>query len=140
MATHERSLETKASAETVWRIWSQPSTWAEWNPDVRAVNLDGPLEPGATGTMTTGRGTHRITIEAVEPGRSFELVAAPMPGHPFAFRCAVVPLDAGGSRISQAITIRGPLAGLLSAMMGKQIAASFGPILSALAAKAESAG
>ena len=69
MATHERSLEVNAPAERVWRIWSDPSTWPDWNPDVVAIKLDGPFATGTTGSMTTrAGGTHAIRLGAVEAG------------------------------------------------------------------------
>lgn len=77
MSIHERSMETKAKPETVWRIWSDPSTWSQWNPDVVSARLDGPFASGATGTMTTKAQTHKIQITNVEPGRSFHLETNP---------------------------------------------------------------
>jgi uncharacterized protein YndB with AHSA1/START domain len=140
MALHESTLDTPASPEAIWRIWSQPETWPEWNPDVTAISLKGPISRGAAGTMTTKRGgTHDVTVEEVEPGKSFWLVSTGIPGHRLAFRCQVLP-SGGGSRISQGVEVRGPLGAVLSAMMGKKIAESFAPLLRALARKAEGAG
>jgi hypothetical protein len=137
MALHEHTLETSAAPEAVWGIWSQPETWPEWNPDVTAISLKGPLAAGAQGSMTTTRGgPHDVVIESVEPGRSFWLVSTGLPGHKLAFRCQVLPSGAG-SRISQGVEIRGPLAGLFSAMMGKKIAQSFEPLLRGLKQRAE---
>ena len=137
MAFREASLQTSAAPEAIWRIWSDTSTWPEWNPDVTAISLSGPLAPGAHGSMTTKRGgTHDVTIESVEPGRAFQLVSTGMPGHRLAFRCEVQP-NGAGSRISQGVEIRGPLGGLFSNMMGPKIAQSFEPLLKGLAKRAE---
>lgn len=139
MPPHECTLDTAAAPDAVWRIWSQPESWPEWNPDVEMVKLDGPFGPGATGTMRTKRGgTHPIRFESVDEGRWFQLATAAMPGTMFHFRCAITP-SGGGSRISQSITMSGPLGGLFSAMMGKKIAQSFEPILRGLKHKAEGA-
>ena len=138
MGAHQSSLETSASAESVWKIWSNTSSWGTWNPDVAGVDLDGPFAVGTTGLMRMKSGRqHRIHIEEIEPGQMFRLEAAAMPGHPFAFQCEVEP-SGSGSRISQSVTVRGPLAALLSPMMGPSIAKGFGPILQALSKKAES--
>jgi len=137
---HERSIETKASPDAVWKIWSDPSTWTQWNPDVLSISLDGPFATGTTGTMTTkAGGSHRIRVEAVKPGRSFRLETTPIPLTHFSFHRQVAPGAGGGSRISQRLTMRGPLAPLFSAMMGERIAASFRPILEGLARRAEGA-
>jgi len=135
----ERSLEVRATPQTVWRIWSNPATWSEWNPDVVSAKLDGPFGAGATGEMTTkAGGTHRIRIAAVELGRSFRLETSPLPLTRFAFTCRVA-ANSSGSTISQGLAMQGPLAPLFAPMMGKRIADSFGPILKGLATKAEQA-
>src|SRR5205085_6541947 len=107
MATYTNSRTTQATPEEVWRLWSDVSTWPRWNPDVLAVEIDGPFAAGAAGTMTTrAGGTHAIALESVDAGRSFELVTAALPATRFAFRCEVRPGAGGGSVISQALTMR----------------------------------
>jgi uncharacterized protein YndB with AHSA1/START domain len=138
MAAHGRTMRAEASPERVWRIWSDVSTWQRWNPDVLSVTLEGPFVSGARGQMTTkAGGTHDITLQAVQPGRSFELKTSPIPLGRFHFACEVGPVGQDASTISQSITIRGPLGPLYSAMMGPRIAEGFEPILSGLKAAAE---
>lgn len=136
---HERSLDTSAPPENVWRIWSDTTTWPTWNPDVRAISLNGPFESGAIGSMTTGAGTHDIHLENVISQRSFDLVTSPAPASTFRFHCEVAPRD-GGSRISQAVSMSGLLGPLFSLMMGNRIAGSFEPLLAGLARAAEEPG
>ncbi|HEY0493833.1 MAG TPA: SRPBCC family protein, partial [Candidatus Dormibacteraeota bacterium] len=73
MALEERSVETKASPQAVWTIWSDTSTWPEWNPDVQSMVLNGPFASKTTGTMTNKQGAHAIQLEDVVAGRSFRL-------------------------------------------------------------------
>ena len=137
MATHSYALDSTATPDTVWRIWSKPEAWPEWNPDVEWVKLDGPFAAGTTGRMKTKRGgEHAIRLEEISDGRAFQLESTALPGAKFHFRCEIVP-SGSGSRISQSLTMRGPLAGLFSAIMGGKIAASFEPILRGLARQAE---
>ena len=134
---HSRSRETKVPPDQVWRIWSDTSTWAKWNPDVLSVSLDGPFATGTTGEMRTkAGGKHRIRLEGVEPGRRFRLETAVLPASKFSFRCEVAPAE-GGSRISQAIAIGGALGPVFSVVMGERIASSFVPLLDGLANYAE---
>ena len=35
------SVETIASPEKVWRVWSDMSTWGEWNPNVSTMDWEG---------------------------------------------------------------------------------------------------
>jgi hypothetical protein len=135
---HERSLTTTASPDTVWEIWSNPSTWPQWNPDIRAVSLDGPFTSGTTGEMTTGQGTHRIQLDGVVPQRSFDLVTSPVPATTFRFHCEVDP-EASGSRVTQRVSMSGLLAPIMSPLMGNRIAAGFEPILAGLKQAAEDA-
>jgi len=138
MKNHSRSLETLASPETVWRIWSNPTTWPHWNPDVTAISLSGGFASGTSGTMTTrAGGTHPIELQAVEQGRTFTIRTSPAPLSTFFFRCEVAPA-AEGSQITQGVSMDGPLGGLMSAMMGERIAASFEAILEGLKKEAES--
>jgi uncharacterized protein YndB with AHSA1/START domain len=138
MKNHTRSLETRADPQRVWRIWSDPSTWPRWNPDVIAISLDGAFASGTNGSMTTrAGGTHRIALEDVQPGRTFTIRTSPAPLSTFHFKCEVAPAGAG-SRIAQGVGMTGPLGGLMAAMMGERMAAGFEPILEGLRKEAES--
>jgi hypothetical protein len=137
MAIQERSVETAASPQTVWNIWSDTSTWPEWNPDVQSMTLNGPFSAGTTGTMTTKQGTRQIQLSEVVPGQSFRLETTVIPLTRFAFECRVATGPAGKTTISQGIRVGGPLGGLVGGMMGKQIADTFPALLQGLARKAE---
>jgi len=136
-ATHGRSRTTRASPAAIWRLWSDPSTWHEWNPNVQRMEMNGAFANGTTGVMHTNAGQHhQIQLEHIDPGRSFDLQTAVLPLTRFTFHCEVVP-SASGSTISQSLAMSGPLAFLFAPMAGERIAASFEPLLQGLADKAE---
>lgn len=138
MAAHGKTMEANASPEKIWKIWSDVSTWPRWNPDVESVQINGPFASGTTGTMRTkSGGSHAISLQAVQPGRSFRLETSALPLTRFAFLCEVTPSGEGRSTISQSLSMSGPLSGIFSPMMGKRIADSFDPILSGLKQAAE---
>jgi uncharacterized protein YndB with AHSA1/START domain len=137
MATQERSVETTASPQAVWKIWSDPPTWQEWNPDVQSMTLNGPFAAGTTGTMKTKQGRRQIQLTEVVPGHSFRLETTVIPLSRFAFECQVAAGPAGKTTISQGIRVGGPLGGVVGGMMGKQIADTFPALLQGLAHKAE---
>lgn len=137
MATQERSVDTSASPQTVWKIWSDTSTWQEWNPDVQSMSLNGPFAVGTTGVMKTKQGNRQIVLSQVVPGRSFRLETTVIPLSRFLFDCQIVPATDGKTRVSQAVTVGGPLGAIVGGMMGKQIADTFPPLLQGLARKAE---
>ena len=129
MATQERSVETSASPQAVWKLWSDTSTWQDWNPDVQAMTLNGPFAAGTTGTMKTKQGTRQIVLSDVVPGRSFRLETTVIPLTRFLFDCQVAAGPNGKTRVSQAVTVGGPLGGLVGGMMGKQVADTFPALL-----------
>jgi uncharacterized protein YndB with AHSA1/START domain len=137
MATQERSVETAASPEAVWKIWSDTSTWQEWNPDVQSMTLNGPFAVGTTGVMKTKQGSRQMVLSQIVPGRSFRLETTVIPLTRFYFDCQVASAPDGKTRVSQAITVGGPLGGVVGGMMGKQIADTFPALLQGLARKAE---
>ena len=133
----ERSVVSSAAPSAVWSIWSDPEQWPEWNPFVTSMKLEGPFVVGTGATMVTKRGSHHVIVTELLPGTGFALEGPMMPGISMIFRCRIAPLAEGGSRISQGVSMRGPLAALFFPMMGKPMADTFVPILEALAAKAE---
>ena len=69
---HEESVRTAASPAAVWALWRDPGTWADWDPAVEAVRLDGVFAEGATGTITlTGGIEVPLLLEVVEPGARY---------------------------------------------------------------------
>jgi hypothetical protein len=137
LASNERSVETAASPQAAWKIWSDTSTWPAWNADVQSMTLNGPFAVGTTGTMKTKQGTRAITLTEVIPGKSFRLETTVIPLTRFAFECKVAPGSAGKTTLSQTIVVGGPLGGLVGGMMGKQIADTFPALLEGLAREAE---
>ena len=140
MASHGRSRQTRASADAVWRVWSDPSTWHEWNPNVQRMEMNGPFANGTTGVMHTNAGQHhRVQLAHVQAGRSFDLETSVIPLTHFTFHCEVLPIGQVGSTISQSLSVSGPLAFVFAPLAGERIAASFQALLDGLARKAESA-
>jgi uncharacterized protein YndB with AHSA1/START domain len=137
MGDNQRSVETSASPAAVWKVWSDTTSWPQWNPDVQSMTLNGPFAAGTTGTMKTKQGTRLVQLAEVVPGRSFRLETTVIPLTRFAFECQVLAGPAGKTTISQAIRVGGPLGGLVGGMMGRQIADTFPTLLQGLARKAE---
>lgn len=69
---HAESITTTAPPAAVWAIWSDSSTWPDWDPSVIGVLLDGPFVAGTTGTMTlAGPFEVPVSLEVVEDGRRY---------------------------------------------------------------------
>jgi Polyketide cyclase / dehydrase and lipid transport len=41
-------VEVAANAETVWSVLADIQGWPSWNPDISAVTVRGPVQPGTT--------------------------------------------------------------------------------------------
>ena len=139
MAEYGESVETSASPEKVWNVWSDMSTWGEWNPNVSTMEWQGAFQSGTTGVMNTRAGQHhKMRLVDVYPGRGFALETKVVPGTMFRFNCRIEPSN-GKTKISQHVEVKGPLGPILGGMMGPQVAKEFGTLLRNLAQKAESA-
>jgi hypothetical protein len=136
MAEYGTSVVSKAPADKVWKIWSDMSTWGEWNPNVDTMEPHGAFVSGGTAVMNTKAGQHhKMRIVDVQPGRFFALETNVIPGTTFRFNCRVEPVGAE-SKISQTVEVKGPL-GFLGGMLGPGVSKEFGTLLSNLAHKAE---
>ena len=132
------SVETSAAREKVWRIWSDMSTWGDWNPNVATMDWQGGFASGTTGVMNTKAGQHhKMELVDVEPGRSFALLTSVVPGTKFRFNCRIEPAG-GKTRISQTVEVGGPLGPVMGGMLGPQVSKEFGTLLGNLARKSES--
>jgi uncharacterized protein YndB with AHSA1/START domain len=140
MAEYGSSVETSASPEQVWKIWSDMSTWGEWNPNVSAMDWTGGFVQGSEGIMNTKAGQHhKMKLAEVQPGRFFALETRVVPGTMFRFNCRVEPAAAAGgkTKISQIVEIKGPLGPIMRGMMGPQVSKEFPTLLANLARMAE---
>jgi len=136
MSEYGTSVVSTAPADKVWKIWSDTSTWGEWNPNVTTMELHGPFATGSTAIMHTKAGQHhKMRIVEVQAGRGFVLETNVIPGTTFRFNCRVEPVGAE-AKISQTVEVKGPL-GFLGGMLGPGVSKDFGALLSALAKKAE---
>ena len=132
------SVDSSAPPEKVWRIWSDMSTWGEWNPNVATMDWEGGFASGTTGVMNTRAGQHhRMQLVDVQPGRSFALITSVVPGTKFRFNCRIEPSGAK-TKISQTVEVAGPLGPVVGGVLGPQVSRDFGTLLGNLARKAES--
>jgi hypothetical protein len=68
----EHSAETALPAETIWSAWAEVGRWAEWNPDIAAVELEGEFAVGSTIVMTPmGADAVELRLVEVVPGERF---------------------------------------------------------------------
>ena len=138
MAEYGTSVETSASPDQVWRIWSDTKTWGEWNPNVTTMDLEGPFATGSTAVMNTHAGQHhKMRLLDVQPGRGFVLETKVVPGTTFYFHCRIEPAQGGKTKVGQTVEVKGPLGPILGPVMGPQVSKEFWTLLKNLTRKAE---
>ncbi len=52
MWEYEYSIETAATAETIWRLWADVENWGVWNAGIQKIEIDGLFAVGTRITMT----------------------------------------------------------------------------------------
>lgn len=72
------SLATK-SPDEVWRLWTTPETWGEWDRGLKSASLDGDMTLGSQGEiipLSGPRGT--FTVTRFEPKQAYTF-QSPLP-------------------------------------------------------------
>jgi uncharacterized protein YndB with AHSA1/START domain len=137
MWTNEQSIETAASPEAIWRLWSDVAGWPEWNADIEHIEISGPFAAGSAISMTPiGQDPVELRIaEAVEPDLFVDEANL---GH-IVVRTThrIERLEGNRSRVTYRMEISGPAADSVGPELGPQISADFPQTLAALAQHAE---
>jgi hypothetical protein len=137
MWSTEHSVETTATPQVVWDLWSDVGGWPRWNADLDRAELAGPFAEGSAITMFPREDDPiELTIaEAVAPERFVDQADL----GPIVVRTAhrVERLGDDRSRIVYRMEITGPEADTLGPQIGPEITADFPDVLMALAAAAE---
>jgi uncharacterized protein YndB with AHSA1/START domain len=129
------SVDTTASPESVWRLWSDVASWPTWDGALDHARLDGPFVPGTTGAMAVhGQGELAFALTAVDPGRGFA-DETPIPGGQVRLTHELEVL--GGDLVR--VTHRAEIAGLpeVARAIANQIRQGLGPAVAALVGTAE---
>ncbi len=65
----ESEIDVAAEPEAVWSVLTDFGGWPRWNPDVKAMSVDGDVAPGTRFTWKSGPATIKSTIQEVERPR-----------------------------------------------------------------------
>jgi uncharacterized protein YndB with AHSA1/START domain len=133
----EHGIETAASPEAIWRLWSDVASWPEWNADIEQISMSGPFAAGSTIAMTpAGQDPVELRIaEAVEPERFID--EADLGDVVVRTIHQIERLEGDRSRVTYRMEITGPAAETVGPELGPQISADFPEVLAALAQRAE---
>jgi hypothetical protein len=134
-AIADGEIQIEAPIETVWGVLADLSGWPTWNPDVKSMAVDGPLEPGCTFRWKAGSASLRSTLQVVDEPREIGWTGTTMgihAVHVFRFE----PL-AGGTHARSAESFRGLIPSLLRDYSRSVLRRGIDTILAALKAEAE---
>jgi Polyketide cyclase / dehydrase and lipid transport len=133
----ERSIETTASPEAIWRLWSEVATWPDWNGDIARIGISGPFAVGSTISMTPiGEETVELRIAEVSEPELF-VDEADLGNAVVRTVHRIDPLGDGRRRVSYRMEITGPAAEEIGPHVGPQISSDLNEMLSALVERAE---
>jgi hypothetical protein len=115
----EHTITTKAKAETIWRLYSDISSWVEWDKGIEYASLEGPFAAGTKGSLQPV-GQERLPFELihVEALRGFsDLTEIPDAGIQIHFSHR---LQEGieGTSVTHKVTITGSNAAFLGPQIG----------------------
>ncbi len=66
------TVETKASPETIWQIWTNVPAWNAWDDGLKSAELDGSFSVQTTGTLIPDKGPKsRFVLTEVVPGQTY---------------------------------------------------------------------
>ena len=136
MWTYEHTLETKAPAEAIWRLWADVSTWSRWDDDIEWAQLEGSFAVGSRGRLKPkGIPAAGFALVSVVPGVSYT-VEQRLPLATLRFHHELAETAGGSTRFTHRVTIAGPLGPLFGSVFGRRMKANFGKIMRHLAEEA----
>ncbi len=72
MWTYEYTINTSASIESIWNLYSDVTTWPSWDRANEYTTIDGPFRTGATGEMKfIGQDPLKYSLVEVRPKQFF---------------------------------------------------------------------
>src|SRR5262245_41056217 len=136
MWTKEHSVETTASAESIWALWSDVASWSDWNADIERIEITGPCAPGSTIAMTpVGQDTVELRIaETAEPDLFVD--QADLGDVVVRTTHRVERLGDERNRVTYRMEITGPAADTVGPYLGPRISGDFPETLAALVERA----
>jgi hypothetical protein len=131
--TYEHTLETQASADSIWRLWADVASWSRWDADIEWARLEGPFATGSRGRMKPrGVPAAAFTLVSVLPGVSYT-VEQRVPLARLRFHHELAAADADRTRLTHGVTIDGSLGPFYAFLFGGRMRANFPKITNDLA-------
>jgi uncharacterized protein YndB with AHSA1/START domain len=134
-ATAQGELQIAADRQTVFAVIAAIDQWPSWNPDIKSVTLQGPVQPGTGFRWKSGPSTLTSTLQVVDPPQEIAWTGTTMgikAVHVFRFQGRD-----GGTLARSEESWEGVLASLLKGYSRKSLDKAIRSILSHLKIEAE---
>lgn len=130
------SLQTSASAATIWAIWTDVSRWQTWDIGLISAEIFGPFEVGARGYLLPEQGPKSsFRLVAVQPGVSYTIRTRLPLGALYVKRTLSV--VEGHTQFTHEVWIAGISKPIFSRVLGRKFRAMLPDVLAAIKAQAE---
>ena len=118
--TIEYSITIASSPEHIFAVYKDVDSWAQWDPDIEAVGMDGEFTVGTTGWLKpVGAPRTATRLVSVNEPSSFT-VESKLPLCTMRFEHELQVVDAG-TLATHRVLFSGPLAGVFSRLVGGKI-------------------
>jgi len=120
---YSENVTTKATAEQIWAMWQDVSSWPCWDSELKSVKLNGNFIEGTTGIIKPVNGPKVIfTLKRVEPFQAFSNVARlPFTNLIFNHEYFGSPEKGGSAQICHSVIMTGWLAPVFGFLIGNKI-------------------
>ena len=130
-----RRAADRADPETVFSVISAIDQWPSWNPDVKSVSAEGPVQPGTVFRWKAGPSSLTSTLQVVDPPREIAWTGTTMgikAVHVFRFQAS-----GGGTLARSEESWEGLLASLLKGYSRRTLDKGIRSVLGHLKTEAE---
>jgi hypothetical protein len=140
MWTYEHSIETDASPESIWPLYSDVPGWPRWDQGLEWVTLSGSFAAGSTGSLKVpGQDPLPFKVLDVRPREGFSDETY-IPGLAIRFDHLLELTATGKTRITHRVIITGAAAEELGPQLGLQITSDVPEAVESLARLALQSG
>jgi uncharacterized protein YndB with AHSA1/START domain len=134
-ATARGELQIAADPQTVFAVLSAIDQWPSWNPDIKSVELQGPVRPGTVFRWKSGPSSLTSALQVVDPPNEIAWTGTTMgikAVHVFRFQA-----NDSGTLARSEESWEGLIASLLKGYSRKSLDKAIRGVLSHLKAEAE---
>lgn len=128
-------VSTSASAAAVWRLWTDASTWKDWDQGLKDASLSGAMSLGSKGTILPKSGpASRFVVTEWTEGKSYAFKTS-LPLASLTVRRTL--METSPVRFRHEVSFDGLLAGFWANQFGPQFRAALPPTMREIARLAE---